>query len=64
MKTKNNECNTTCNKGLEMALKCDAKAKEERIRHMIENRLEKISVFGNVVLQWGKEILEKSASED
>ena len=46
-----------------MALKWNTKAKKERIRCVRENRIENISVVGNVVLQCGKEIFEKSTSE-
>ena len=63
VKTNNNECKTIENEGLEMVLKCDKKVKEERIRCVRENRIERMSVVGNTVMQYGKEILEKSASE-
>ena len=37
-----------------MVLKCDKKSKEQRIRHVIKNRLENTSEVGNEVLQYGK----------
>ena len=46
-----------------MVSKYDNKAKEERSRCVRENRIENTSIIGNVVLQSGKEIIEKSASE-
>ena len=63
MKTNNNEDDTIKNKGLELVLKCDAKAKEEIIRYVRENRMENVLVIGNSVLQSKKEIVEKSTSE-
>ena len=39
---------------LEMVLKYDKQAKEERIKCAKENRIENTSVVGNVVLQCGK----------
>ena len=63
MKTKNVEDDAIENKCLEMALKCDKKVKEERIRCVRYNRIESMSVSGNEALQCRKEILEKSASE-
>ena len=37
--------------------------KEERILCVIENRLKNVLVVGNVAMQCGKEILEKTTSE-
>ena len=54
VKTKDNEHNIIEKKGLEMVLKCDKKSKEQRIRHVIKNRLENTSEVGNAVLQYGK----------
>ena len=46
-----------------MVLKCDKKAKEERIQCVIENRLENISVVGNVVMTCRNEILDKTVTK-
>ena len=62
-KTNNNEGNTIENKLFKMALMRDAKAKEERIRYVRENRIENISVVGNVVLKNEREVLEKFVSK-
>ena len=51
------------NEGLKMALKWDKKVKEEIIRCVIENKLERMSVVRNVVLQCRKEIIDKYLSE-
>ena len=50
-------------KALEMSLKWDKKAKEERSRCVRENIIDNISVVVNKVLKIGKEILEKYESE-
>ena len=46
-----------------MLLECDKQSKEERMSRVRENRIENISVVGNVALQCGKIIFEKSLSE-
>ena len=55
-KTKNNKDKKIENKGLKTLLKLNKKAKEERIRWVIQNRLWKMLVVGNIVLQCRKEI--------
>ena len=62
-KKKEDNDSTIENEGLEMSLKLDEKLKEEIIRRVIENRLQLMSVVWNVVLQYRKEIIEKSTSE-
>ena len=46
-----------------MALKCDQKAKEERIKSVRENRSNNFLFVGNLVMQRGRETSEKSFSE-
>ena len=59
MKLSNNDDNRMTIKGIQLAFKYDAKAKEERIRCARENIIESVSFVGNTSLQSEKEILEK-----
>ena len=56
MKTKNGNDDAIINKGLKMALKCDQEAKEEIIKHVIENRRDNRLHIENVALQYEKNV--------
>ena len=59
VKTTNGNEDTIINKGLTMALDCNKKEKEERIKCIRENRGNNGLISRNTPLKRGKEMLEK-----
>ena len=63
VKTKSVNEDVITNKKVMTVLECDAKAKEERIKCVRKNMCDNSLCIRNMVLQCGKETLEKSVSE-